>query len=311
MPHLVSLSLEKCTFSPRDLNRLFAFIEDNLKLTRLSLSSLCTSDDDEIDIAMWTIGCPCVRFGQRNLEALAAWQRRCLVTSLTLRDWFVEDEDRSSAVELLKTIFASSTLEHVSLEMKNFDQYIQAAMFPAPLRIQSLEFRFCSLNATTMAALAMGLRHSNITSLTFDKSNIGFAALQSLLDALLDTNLRRLRLSMASLDNDACALIAAALPSLTIVELDLTNNMITDRSAKVLSEVVGRATSLTSLVLAENAIHLEGATALVKALSERPQVTTWLDLSWNRIYLDGTDCLDDMVEKTPQILRASFWTVWK
>ncbi|CAK4493847.1 unnamed protein product [Aphanomyces euteiches] len=111
---------------------------------------------------------------------------------------------------------------------------------------------------------------------------------------------------MTSLDNDACALIAAALPSLTIVELNLSYNELTDRSAKVVSEVVGRATSLTSLVLSDNDIDLEGATALVKALSERPQVTTWLDLGWNRINLDGADCLYDMVEKTPQILKASF-----
>ncbi|KAH9188250.1 hypothetical protein AeNC1_009779 [Aphanomyces euteiches] len=291
MPHHVSLSLENCLFFHRDVDRLFAFIEDNLKLTRLSLASLCTSDNDEIGIVEWTMSCPCVRFRHRHLKSLAAWLRRCLVTSITLRDWSVDEEDRSRAVGLLKTIFASSTLEDVSLDMKNFDRDIQAAMFPAPLHFQSLELRFCSWNVTTMAALAMGLRHSNMTSLTLDNTNIDVAILPSLLDALLDTNLRRLRLSMTSLDNDACALIAAALPSLTIVELNLSYNELTDRSAKVVSEVVGRAMSLTSLVLFYNAIDLEGATALVKALSERPQVTTWLDLGWNRINLDGADCL--------------------
>ncbi|KAH9165197.1 hypothetical protein AeNC1_018563, partial [Aphanomyces euteiches] len=293
-----------CIFFPRDLDRLFAFIQDNSTLTRFSLSSLYTSDDDEIDVGVWTIGSPCVRFRQRHLESLAAWLRHCPATSISLSHWFVEDTP--SAVELLQTIFASSTLESVSLDMENVDWDIQAAMFPARLCMQSLEWSYCSLNLTTMAALATALRHSNMTSLTLDTTNIDVATLPTLLDALLETNLRRLKLSKASLEDDACVLIAAALPSLTIVELNLSYNKLTDHSAKVLAEVVGRATSLTSLVLYDNAIGLQGATALVKALSGRPQVTTWLDLGWNLFNHDEADWLNDMVEKTPQILKACF-----
>ncbi|CAK4845439.1 unnamed protein product [Aphanomyces euteiches] len=304
MAHLVSLSLERCTFFPRDLDRLFAFIEE---LTRLSLSTLYKSKRlDEHDVSNSGREKPPGRFRHRHLEALTAWLRHCPVTSISLGNWFVVQEDSSSAVELLKTIFASSTLENVSLDMERFDRYIQAAMFPARFCMQSLELSYCSLNVTTMAALATGLRHSNITSLTLDTSNIDGAILPSLLDALLDTNVRQLSLSFESLEDDECALIAAALPSLTIIELNLCCNELTDRSAKVLSEVVGRATSLTSLVLSENDIDLEGATALVKALSERPQVTTWLDLSWNRMKEAEAVCLYDMVEKTPQILSANF-----
>ncbi|KAH9129383.1 hypothetical protein AeMF1_000562 [Aphanomyces euteiches] len=299
MAHLVSLSLYGCTLDTCDLDRLFDFIGETSNLTRLSLSALDVSTDIRILS-------PPVRFGQRHLQALAVWLRRCLVTSITLRDWFVEDEDRASAVELLKTIFASSTLEHVSMDMKSFDRDIQAAMFPAPLRIQSLELSYCSLNVTTMAALATVLRHSNITSLTLDESEIDLTTLQSLLDALFDTNVRQLRLSSTCLKDDACALIAVALPSLKLVELNLTNNMVTDRGVEVLAEVVGCAASLTSLVLSENAIEVEGATALVKALSERPQVTTRLDLSYNFIY--DAAYLDDMVQRTPQILKANFQT---
>ncbi|CAK4641622.1 unnamed protein product [Aphanomyces euteiches] len=111
---------------------------------------------------------------------------------------------------------------------------------------------------------------------------------------------------MTSLDDDACALIAAALPSLKTVELNLSWNKLTVRSAKVLAEVVGRATSLTSLALEENAIDLQGATALVKALSERPQVTTLLDLSLNPMNEAEAADLDAMVQRTPQILKACF-----
>ncbi|CAK4848382.1 unnamed protein product, partial [Aphanomyces euteiches] len=291
-------------YTPRDFERHRPLTHDNSTLTRFSLSSLYTSDDDEIDVGVWTIGSPCVRFRQRHLESLAAWLRHCPATSISLSHWFVEDTP--SAVELLQTIFASSTLESVSLDTENVDWDIQAAMFPARLCMQSLEWSYCSLNLTTMAALATALRHSNMTSLTLDTTNIDVATLPTLLDALLETNLRRLKLSKASLEDDACVLIAAALPSLTIVELNLSYNKLTDHSAKVLAEVVGRATSLTSLVLYDNAIGLQGATTLVKALSGRPQVTTWLDLGWNLFNHDEADWLNDMVEKTPQILKACF-----
>ncbi|CAK4645392.1 hypothetical protein LEN26_005604 [Aphanomyces euteiches] len=300
MAHLVSLSLDSCTFHGCDLDRLFDFIGENSNLTRLSLLDLYVLTHDR------RLYGQTVRFRQSHLKALIAWLRRCPVTSITLKCWFVEEEDRASAVELLNTIFASSTLEHVSLKMKNFHRYIQAAMFPAPLRIQSLELRRCSLNVTTMAALATGLRHSNMTSLTLDNTEFDLATLRSLLDTLVDTNVRQLKLSFASLKDDGCAMIAAALPSLKLVELNLRGTWVTNRVAEILSEVVGRATSLTSLVLEGNTIEMQGATALVKALSERPQVTTWLDLSCNYA-IDPADAvyLRDMIKRTPQILRAS------
>ncbi|CAK4139813.1 unnamed protein product [Aphanomyces euteiches] len=102
------------------------------------------------------------------------------------------------------------------------------------------------------------------------------------------------------MDDDICALIAAALPSLKLVALDLGENHLADRSAKALSDVVAR------LQLCGNVITMQGAIALVKALSARPQVTMLLDLSDNLTGDADIEKLNSMVNQTSQIVVAIF-----
>ncbi|KAH9188245.1 hypothetical protein AeNC1_009774, partial [Aphanomyces euteiches] len=77
----------------------------------------------------------------------------------------------------------------------------------------------------------------------------------------------------------ACAGIAAVLPSSTIVDLDLSGNHLTDRSADELCRVIQSDMALMSLRLSHNRITLQGETDLKKALAVRPQLKIFLDES--------------------------------
>ncbi|CAK4641639.1 unnamed protein product [Aphanomyces euteiches] len=138
---------------------------------------------------------------------------------------------------------------------------------------------FAQTYGMAMASLANGLLHSSLTNLSFQLDKIDYTGLQSLLDVLPETNIRTLSLRRMGLDDGACARIAAVLPSSTIVDLDLSGNHLTDRSADELCRVIQSDMALMSLRLSHTRITLPGETDLKKALAVRPQLKIFLDES--------------------------------
>ncbi|CAK4645401.1 hypothetical protein LEN26_005602 [Aphanomyces euteiches] len=309
MPDLVSLTLHHSFLHLGNMDRLFAFIQASSKLTRLSLSMLYVSHRTERRVIVGHVmqtRPPPPRFHRRHLEILAEWLRRCPVTSIKLKRWYVDGDDASSAVDLLNVIVASSTLKSVAMSNTTVGKFIATTTIRAPLRIQSLDLSHSSLGNTAMVSLATGLRHSYATSLDLGSNVIDETGLRSLVEVLPTTNIQSLCLRCTEMDDDICALIAAALPSLKLVALDLGENHLADRSAKALSDVVARAPRLAGLQLCGNVITMQGAIALVKALSARPQVTMLLDLSDNLTGDADIEKLNSMVNPTSQIVVAIF-----
>ncbi|CAK4084127.1 unnamed protein product [Aphanomyces euteiches] len=309
MPDLVSLTLHHSYLHLGNMDRLFDFIQASSKLTRLSLSMLYVSHRTErrviVGRVMQTRPPPPI-LQRRHLEILTAWLRRCPVTSIKLKRWYVDDDDASSAVDFLNAIFASSTLKSVAMSNTTVAEFIATTTIPAPLRIESLDLSHSSLSETALVSLATGLRHSNVTSLNLGSNEIDGTGLQSLLEVLPTTSIQTFCLRWIDLDDNTFGSIAAALPWSKIVALDLSENLLTDRSAKELSDAVARAPRLSSLQLCGNKVTMQGAIALVTALSARSQVTTLLDLSGNSSDDADIEKLNSMVNQTSQIAKAIF-----
>ncbi|KAH9137743.1 hypothetical protein LEN26_005594 [Aphanomyces euteiches] len=310
MSGLASLSFRNSVV--RGFGRLFAFIQASSTLTRLHLSMIYLSNLIErvhrfqrVFMDVERIRSP-AQFQRQHLEILGEWLRRCPATSIDLKRWDIDFDDETCVANLLDAIFTSSSLENVVVSNPRLGVHIAQVTFPAPLRLQSLDLSSSNIDGTAMASLVTGLRDSSLTSLSLEENDIGVKGLQSLLDVLPLSNIQKLRLRRVYLDDSACKMIATALPSSKLVDLDLSVNRLTDRSANELSKVVARATSLTTLNLFDNEITPQGATALVKALNGRSQVTTWLDLGGN--FIEGVEVqyLNAMVLKTSQILTANF-----
>ncbi|CAK4641630.1 unnamed protein product [Aphanomyces euteiches] len=284
MPDLVSLTLQESHMHTDSMDRLFAFLQASSKLTRLSLSSLYVSDRTERNVGrVMRARPPHSTLQRRQLEVLTAWLRRCPVTSFELDKWLVDDGDQTSAVEFLDTLFGSSTLEDVTISYTPLGRFLAMVSFVAPIRMQSLALTRVCLTGASMAKLAAGLRHSSITSLSLEFNTIEHNGLQLLLDVLPESNIEMLCLRRMGLDDDACTLIAAVLPSSKIVKLDLSGNTLTDCGAEELCKVIDSLITLTSLHLSRNRITLQGATDLVKALTVQPQLKIFLDESGKSI----------------------------
>ncbi|KAH9129384.1 hypothetical protein AeMF1_000563 [Aphanomyces euteiches] len=297
MPDLVSLTLHHSFLHLGNKDRLFDFIQASSKLTRLSLSMLYVSHRTErrviVGRVMQTRPPPPI-LQRRHLEILTAWLRRCPVTSIKLKRWYVDDDDASSAVDFLNAIFASSTLKSVAMSNTTVAEFIATTTIPAPLRIESLDLSHSPLSETALVSLATGLRHSYATSLDLGSNVIDETGLRSLVEVLPTTNIQSLCLRCTEMDDDICALIAAALPSLKLVALDLGENH------RTISQIeVPKHSAMWLHVLL-------GAIALVKALSARPQVTMLLDLSDNLTGDADIEKLNSMVNPTSQIVVAIF-----
>ncbi|KAH9141917.1 hypothetical protein AeRB84_013990 [Aphanomyces euteiches] len=145
-------------------------------------------------------------------------------------------------------------------------QFIAITTIRVPLQVHSLDLSHSSLVDTALVSLATGLCRSCATSLDLNSNEVD------------DTGMSLRRPDM---EDYICASNAVALPSSNIIDLDLSENRLSDSSAKEFSDAFARAPRLASLQLCENELTLQGAIPLVTALIARPQVTTLLDLSGN------------------------------
>ncbi|XDV53588.1 hypothetical protein PO909_022058 [Leuciscus waleckii] len=226
---------------------------------------------------------------------------QCKLQKLVERDYFSD----GGCTVLSSALRSNPCLRELDLSENNFGdlgvKVISSLLADPQCKLEKLELRSCWIWDGGCADLSSALRSNpSLRELDLSGNNFGNAGVKQLSDLLADQQckLEKLGLRSCNISDEACADLSSALRSnLSLRELGLSENKITDSGMKQLSDLLKHPQcKLEKLEIKSCYISNRGCADLSSALRSNPSHLRELDLSGNVITDLGIKQLSDLLE---------------
>ncbi|XP_031418521.2 NACHT, LRR and PYD domains-containing protein 3-like isoform X1 [Clupea harengus] len=224
-----------------------------------------------------------------SLEKLlsALQSPNCKLETLRLADCNLTEESCKAVASALQSLVSLTELDLTNNELKDSGiQLISAGLSSPHCKLQTLRLAVCKLTEESCKAVASALQSLvSLTELDLSNNDLKDSGIQLLSAGLSSPHckLQTLRLADCKLTEESCKAVASALQSsVSLTELDLTNNDLKDSGVQLLSAGISSPHSkLQTLRLSGCLITHNGCSFLASALKSNPSFLKYLDLSYN------------------------------
>ncbi|XP_067292717.1 NACHT, LRR and PYD domains-containing protein 14-like [Pseudorasbora parva] len=278
---LEKLELRSCQISDRGYADLSSALRSNPSLKELDLSENSIKDP-----------------GMRQLSDLLE-DHQCKLQKLGLRSCDISDRGYATLSSALRS--NPSQLRELDLSENNLSELgvklLSALLADPQCKLEKLGLRSCHISDKGCADLSSALRSnpSHLRELDLSGNDIRDSGVQQLSDILKHPQCKLQKLELRSCNICSYYDLSLALRSnLSLRELDLSENNITDYGMQQLSDLLKRC-KLEILRLRSCQISDGGCAVLSSALRSNPSHLRELDLSGNNITCSGVKQLSDLL----------------
>ncbi|XP_042559460.1 NACHT, LRR and PYD domains-containing protein 12-like [Clupea harengus] len=268
------------------------------KLQILRLSDSHISDDGYVCLAFTLMANPsCVKEldvsnnnpgeSAKNLLFATLKDPHFKIEELRLADCKLTEESYKAVASVLQSLVSLRELDLTNNYLKDSGVQLLSAGLSSPhCKLQTLRLADCKLTEESCKALASTLQSSvSLTELDLTNNDLKDSGIQLLSAGLSNPHctLQTLRLADCKLTEESCKAVASALQSsVSLTELDLTNNDLKNSGIQLLSAGLSSPhCKLQTLRLSHCLISHEGCSFLASALKLNPSYLKQLDLSYN------------------------------
>ncbi|CAM4733630.1 unnamed protein product [Leuciscus chuanchicus] len=303
--HLRELDLSGNIITESEIKQLSDLLEHpQCKLEKLGLRSCNISDGGCADLSSALRSNPShlreLDLSKNNITASGVMQisdllehPQCKLEKLGLRSCDISDRGYTVLSSALRS---NPSLRELDLSENNINELgvkmLSALLADPQSKLEKLELRSCNISDGGCAVLSSALRSNpSLRELDLSRNNITDSKLKKISPLLEDPQckLQKLVLRSCNISDEGCADLSSALRSnLSLRELDLSENKITDSGVKELSALLADPRcKLEKLGMRSCWIRDGGCADLSSALRSNPSHLRELDLSENIITDSG------------------------